>query len=85
MKLTELKMDITENLERTGPRKLDEKIVNAEKNYQQKQQKKSKYCKLTIQQLRRTIKEEQEKYDSQKRNIVNKRVVALYEAGDTQC
>lgn len=78
--LSDLKMDITENLEQV--QKLDEKIANAEKELSETTEK-VQILQTTIQQLEEQQKEEQEKYDSQK-EIFEQRVVALYEAGDTQ-
>ena len=78
--LSDLKMDITENLEQV--QKLDEKIATAEAELSETSEK-VQILQTTIQQLEEHQKTEQEKYDTQK-EIFEERVVALYEAGDTQ-
>ena len=78
--LSDLKMDITENLEQV--QKLDEKIATAEAELSETSEK-VQILQTTIQQLEEQQKTEQEKYNTQK-EIFEERVVALYEAGDTQ-
>ena len=78
--LSDLKMDITENLEQV--QKLDEKIATAEAELAGTAEK-VQILQTTIQQLEEEQKTEQEKYDEQK-EIFEQRIVALYEAGDTQ-
>ena len=77
--LSDLKMDITENLEQV--QKLDEKIATAEAELSETSEK-VQILQTTIQQLEEQQKTEQEKYNTQK-EIFEERVVALYEAGDT--
>ncbi len=78
--LSELKLDITENLEQV--QKLDEKIATAEAELAETAEK-VEILQTTIAQLEEEQQKEQEKYDKQK-EIFEQRVVALYEAGDTQ-
>lgn len=78
--LSDLKMDITENLEQV--QKLDEKIATAEAELAETTEK-VEILQTTIKQLEEQQKTEQEKYDTQK-EVFEQRVVALYEAGDTQ-
>ena len=78
--LSDLKMDITENLEQV--QKLDEKIATAEAELEETTEK-VEILQTTIKQLEEQQKTEQEKYDTQK-EVFEQRVVALYEAGDTQ-
>ncbi len=78
--LSGIQLDITENLEQV--QKLDEKIENAEAELAENSEK-IQILQQTIQGLEESQKIEKEKYDKQ-RKIFEERIVALYEAGDTQ-
>ncbi len=78
--LSELKIDMTENLEQI--QKLDEKIEKAENELKESSEQAEK-LKQTIESTEKTLKEEQEKYSKQK-EIFEERMIALYEAGETQ-
>ena len=78
--LSELKIDMTENLEQI--QKLDEQIANAEQELNETSEKVN-ILKQSIASLEESLEKEQDKYDTQKK-IFEDRVVALYEAGDTQ-
>ena len=78
--LSELKVEMTENLEQI--QKLDEQIANAEKELNETEEK-SEALKQSIASIEESLTKEQEKYDTQK-EIFEERVVALYEAGETQ-
>ena len=78
--LSELKIDMTENLEQI--QKLDEQIANAEQELKETAEK-ADILKQSIASLEESLAKEQEKYDTQK-EIFEERVVALYEAGETQ-
>lgn len=78
--LSELKIDMTENLEQI--QKLDEQIANAEQELKETAEK-ADILKQSIAGLEESLAKEQEKYDTQK-EIFEERVVALYEAGETQ-
>ncbi len=78
--LSVIQLDITENIEQV--QKLDEKIEAAEAELATTSEQ-AQVLQQTIQGLEETQKTEQEKYDKQK-ELFEERVVALYEAGDTQ-
>ena len=78
--LSELKVDMTENLEQI--QKLDEQIANAEQELVETAEK-ADILKQSIASLEESLAKEQEKYNTQK-EIFEERVVALYEAGETQ-
>ena len=78
--LSGIQLDITENLEQV--QKLDEKIEKSETELEESSEK-IQIIQQTIQGLEETQKIEKEKYDKQKA-IFEERIVALYEAGDTQ-
>ena len=78
--LSELKVDMTENLEQI--QKLDEQIANAEQELVETAEK-AEILKQSIASLEESLAKEQEKYNTQK-EIFEERVVALYEAGETQ-
>lgn len=78
--LSDLQLDITDSLKEV--QKLDEKIETAEAELEEASEK-AQILQQTVQSLEKTQKIEQEKYEKQKR-IFEKRVVALYEAGNTQ-
>ena len=78
--LSDLKLDITENLEQV--QKLDEKIANAEQELEETTNE-VQTLQQTIKGLEEQQKIEEQKYETQKA-LFEQRVVALYEAGDTQ-
>lgn len=78
--LSNLQLDITENLEQV--QKLDEKISKAESELEETTEK-VQTLQQSIKQIQEQQEIEQQKYDKQKQ-LFEQRVVALYEAGDTQ-
>lgn len=78
--LSNLQLDITENLEQV--QKLDEKISKAEAELEETTEK-VQTLQQSIKQIQEQQEIEQQKYDKQKQ-LFEQRVVALYEAGDTQ-
>ena len=78
--LSNLQLDITENLEQV--QKLDEKISKAEAELEETTEK-VETLQQSIKQIQEQQEIEQQKYDKQKQ-LFEQRVVALYEAGDTQ-
>lgn len=78
--ISNLQVDMTENLEQI--QKLDEQIANAEQELSETTEKVD-ILKQSIASLEETLEKEQKKYDTQK-EIFEDRVVALYEAGNTQ-
>ena len=78
--LSNLQLDITENLEQV--QKLDEKISKAESELEETTEK-IQTLQQSIKQIQEQQEIEQQKYDKQKQ-LFEQRVVALYEAGDTQ-
>ncbi len=78
--LSNLQIDMTENLEQI--QKLDDQIEEAEKELQETSEQVATIQK-TVKELEKNLEVEQKKYDEQ-RTIFEDRVVALYEAGETQ-
>ena len=74
-------MDITENLEQV--QKLDEKIATAEAELEETTEK-VEILQTTIKQLEEQQKNRAKKNMTHKKEVFEQRVVALYEAGDTQ-
>ncbi len=78
--LSGIQLDITENIEQV--QKLDEKIEQAETELEEVSGQ-AQILQQTIEGLEKTQKIEEEKYEKQK-EVFEERIVALYEAGDTQ-
>ena len=78
--LSDVQSDLSENLQQV--QKLDEKIESSEKELEELTQKVDK-LKTSMQEIETKLEEETQKYETQKA-LFEERMVAIYEAGQTQ-